>query len=72
MANYTERSTVPMPQNKENDVSQIETSSQAKPIDDEVVVDDVSPEQHRKTFRKVDFHLMPLLMALYLISNLDR
>lgn len=27
---------------------------------------------HRKAFRKVDFRLMPMLMALYLIANLDR
>lgn len=29
-------------------------------------------DQHDKAFRKVDLHLMPLLMALYLIANLDR
>jgi hypothetical protein len=29
-------------------------------------------EQHTKVFRKVDIRLMPMLMALYLISNLDR
>ncbi|KAJ0418910.1 major facilitator superfamily domain-containing protein [Aspergillus carlsbadensis] len=33
---------------------------------------DLSPEEHGKTFRKVDFRLMPMLMALYLIANLDR
>ncbi|KAL5340963.1 major facilitator superfamily domain-containing protein [Aspergillus crustosus] len=27
---------------------------------------------HKKAFRKVDFRLMPMLMALYLIANLDR
>ncbi|KAL2864089.1 major facilitator superfamily domain-containing protein [Aspergillus lucknowensis] len=32
----------------------------------------LSQEEHVKTFRKVDFRLMPMLMALYLIANLDR
>ncbi|KAL4876152.1 major facilitator superfamily domain-containing protein [Aspergillus karnatakaensis] len=27
---------------------------------------------HKKVFRKVDFRLMPMLMGLYLIANLDR
>lgn len=34
--------------------------------------DELSEEESDKTFRKVDFHLMPLLMGLYLIANLDR
>lgn len=72
MANNTEGSPAPVPCNKDTEISHMETSSQTKPIDDEALVDDVSPEQHKKTFRKVDWHLMPLLMALYLISNLDR
>lgn len=50
---------------KDSDVDHVE-----KP--DEEALGDVSPEQHAKTFRKVDWHLMPMLMALYLISNLDR
>ncbi|KIA75792.1 hypothetical protein HK57_00406 [Aspergillus ustus] len=33
---------------------------------------DLSHEEHVKTFRKVDWRLMPMLMALYLIANLDR
>ncbi|KAL2848910.1 major facilitator superfamily domain-containing protein [Aspergillus pseudoustus] len=33
---------------------------------------DLSREEHDKTFRKVDWRLMPMLMALYLIANLDR
>lgn len=61
-----------MPQTKCTDSSHIE-----KPIDDATLdefaqLDEVSPEQHRKTFWKVDWHLMPMLMALYLIANLDR
>lgn len=50
---------------KDSDVGHVE-----KP--DEEALNDFSPEQHAKTFRKVDWHLMPMLMALYLISNLDR
>jgi hypothetical protein len=29
-------------------------------------------KQHNKAFRKVDWRLMPMLMSLYLIANLDR
>lgn len=29
-------------------------------------------KEHKKVFRKVDWHLMPMLMSLYLIANLDR
>jgi hypothetical protein len=32
----------------------------------------ISDAEHNKIFRKVDWHLMPMLMALYLIANLDR
>lgn len=72
MAANTKDPSNPMSQSKESDVSHVETSSQAKPIDDDVQVDAVSHKEQAKTFRKVDWHLMPLLMALYLISNLDR
>lgn len=51
---------------KDPDISHLE-----KPDQDEII-DNVSPEKHAKIFRKVDWHLMPMLMALYLISNLDR
>lgn len=38
----------------------------------EVHPEEVSPEQHKAMFRKIDVRLMPLLMMLYLIANLDR
>lgn len=38
----------------------------------EVHPDEVSPQQHKAMFRKIDIRLMPLLMMLYLIANLDR
>lgn len=64
--NTTARGSTPsIPARKDSDVCHVD-----KP--DEEALDDVSPEQHAKTFRKVDWHLMPMLMALYLISNLDR
>lgn len=34
--------------------------------------DELSPEEHKKVFRKIDIRLMPMLMVLYLIANLDR
>ena len=33
---------------------------------------DFPEKEHDKIYRKVDFRLMPMLMALYLIANLDR
>ena len=54
----------------DEDLAHVETSSQVKaPVEDVI---DFPHEKHVKTFRKVDLHLMPLLMALYLVSNLDR
>lgn len=54
----------------DDDLAHVETSSQVKSPADDVI--DFPHEKHVKTFRKVDLHLMPLLMALYLVSNLDR
>lgn len=54
------------------DVSHIEKSLQLGIAHEEVHPDELTKEQHDKTFRKVDFHLLPMLMALYLIANLDR
>jgi hypothetical protein len=33
---------------------------------------DFPEDEHAKVYRKVDWRLMPMLMALYLIANLDR
>jgi hypothetical protein len=33
---------------------------------------DFDEKEHQKIYRKVDYRLMPMLMALYLIANLDR
>lgn len=38
----------------------------------ETQIQSVSQEEHNKIFRKVDIRLMPMLMALYLVANLDR
>lgn len=38
----------------------------------ETQIQSVSQEEHDKIFRKVDLRLMPMLMALYLVANLDR
>jgi hypothetical protein len=40
--------------------------------DDAVFLDGFSQKDHKKAFWKVDWRLMPMLMALYLIANLDR
>ncbi|KAJ8110811.1 hypothetical protein OPT61_g6440 [Boeremia exigua] len=42
--------------------------------DDAVYLHDFSQntKEHNKVFRKIDWRLMPMLMALYLIANLDR
>ena len=40
--------------------------------DDASFLHEFSPEDHKKAYRKVDWMLMPMLMALYLIANLDR
>jgi hypothetical protein len=55
----------------------LEFSHMEKSLSKEAVLEDVNPvlldsTEHNKAFRKVDFHLMPMLMALYLIANLDR
>ena len=40
--------------------------------DDFEFVRDYPKAEHSKVFRKVDWHLMPMLMSLYLIANIDR
>jgi hypothetical protein len=40
--------------------------------DDATYVYEFSKKEHNKAFRKVDWRLMPMLMSLYLIANLDR
>lgn len=54
------------------DVSHMEKSLQLDTASEEAHPDELTKEEHDKTFRKVDLHLMPMLMALYLIANLDR
>ncbi|CAI6013959.1 unnamed protein product [Clonostachys chloroleuca] len=53
-------------------VAHLEKRQQAGLHDAVTGFEGMSPEQHSKTFRKDDLRLMPLLMALYLIANLDR
>jgi hypothetical protein len=40
--------------------------------DDAEFVRDYPAAEHKKVFRKVDLRLMPTLMSLYLIANIDR
>jgi hypothetical protein len=40
--------------------------------EDATYVHEFGEQEHSRAFRKVDWHLMPMLMALYLIANLDR
>jgi hypothetical protein len=40
--------------------------------DDAIFLRDFSGAQHKKVFRKIDWRLMPMLMSLYLIANIDR
>lgn len=54
------------------EVAHLEKRQQAGLHDAVTGFEGMSPEQHSKTFRKDDLRLMPLLMALYLIANLDR
>lgn len=41
-------------------------------MDLDAQIEQVTRAQHKKIFRKVDLRLMPMLMALYLVANLDR
>jgi hypothetical protein len=41
-------------------------------VQDAQFLHDFPKDKHTKVFRKVDIRLMPMLMALYLVSNLDR
>lgn len=56
------------------EVAHMEKSLKADSASEEAAPhpDELTKEEHDKTFRKVDLHLMPMLMALYLIANLDR
>jgi hypothetical protein len=69
MTSNNEDSSFPAAHQKEGHAVHLEMSQKGDPVDSEL---DLSPEEHGKTFRKVDFRLMPMLMALYLIANLDR
>lgn len=40
--------------------------------DEANLVHDFDKKDHERAFRKIDIRLMPMLMALYLIANLDR
>jgi hypothetical protein len=40
--------------------------------DDAEFVRDYPAAEHKNVFRKVDLRLMPTLMSLYLIANIDR
>jgi hypothetical protein len=40
--------------------------------DDAVFLRDFPRAEHKKVFRKIDWRLMPMLMSLYLIANIDR
>lgn len=57
--------------NTKNDALHLEKSFE-NADDLETQIQSVSQEEHNKIFRKVDIRLMPMLMALYLVANLDR
>lgn len=40
--------------------------------DDAIFLRDFPGAEHKKVFRKIDWRLMPMLMSLYLIANIDR
>ena len=40
--------------------------------DDAVFLRDFPGAEHKKVFFKIDWRLMPMLMSLYLIANIDR
>jgi hypothetical protein len=40
--------------------------------DNAVFLRDFPRAEHKKVFRKIDWRLMPMLMSLYLIANIDR
>lgn len=40
--------------------------------EDAVFLRDFSKAEHKTVFRKIDWRLMPMLMSLYLIANIDR
>lgn len=39
---------------------------------DTIFLDGFSSKEQNRIFRKVDFHIVPMLMLLYLFANLDR
>ncbi|KAJ1333114.1 MFS transporter ACS family allantoate permease [Microdochium nivale] len=40
--------------------------------DEAQLLHDLTPQEQARIFRKIDLHLVPMLMLLYLIANLDR
>lgn len=55
-------------------VRQVETSLMGNSASDEdaIFLDGFSAKEQNRIFRKVDFHIVPMLMLLYLFANLDR
>jgi hypothetical protein len=54
-------------------VRQVETTlMDATPSEDAIFLDGFSAKEQNYIFRKVDFHIVPMLMLLYLFANLDR
>lgn len=48
------------------------TSTQSLPSEEESVVNDEVSEYERKLVQKLDAHIVPVVMLLYLLSFLDR
>jgi len=54
-------------------VRQVETTlMDATTNEDAIFLNGFSAKEHNRIFRKVDFHIVPMLMLLYLFANLDR
>lgn len=55
-------------------VRQVETTLMGNSTSDEdtIFLDGFSAKEQNRIFRKVDFHIVPMLMLLYLFANLDR
>lgn len=55
-------------------VRQVETTLMDNSTSDEdaIFLDGFSAKEQNRIFRKVDFHIVPMLMLLYLFANLDR
>lgn len=70
MASVNEESSCATPQLKDAHTMHVEKPHES--AHDETELEELAHVEHVKTFRKVDWRLMPMLMALYLISNLYR